>query len=76
MQSNDQFLSDNVRMRRASWMRSWLQFGPGLTSAQKAQAEQAMRTNEDLATLASSSTPATDGQVYRQLRAKLGLPAK
>lgn len=76
MQSKDQFQKDNEQMRRASWMRSFLQFGPALTSAQKAQALRGLKANEDLATLASSSTAETDSQVYQAMRARLGLPTR
>ena len=74
MSSTDQFLKDSVRMQRASWMASWLQYAPALTSAQKEAALKATRANEELRQLASSgSSPESDDATYAKIRANLGL---
>ena len=74
MSSTDQFLKDSAKMQRASWMASWLQYGPALTSAQQEAALKATRANEELQQLASSaSSPGNDDATYAKIRANLGL---
>ena len=74
MSSNDQFQTDSERMQTASWMASWLHYGPALTSAQKEAALKATRANEELQQLASSaSSPGNDDATYAKIRANLGL---